>query len=475
LPQGITSQVCSLTQLSELNNEPITGHILTGCSVLQKKPKSNMKIKSMKISNLFNYGKVEVNFDENVTFLIGKNGAGKSSIGITAIWAIMMGVAEKSKTALIGDRFRFIGNNALSGSGELVLHDEANNVDITVVRRITKSSNELSFKAPEGYPVGKEWLESLFNVFLIAPKKFAELTSKQQAEALGLDTSKIDAKIKTLKDTFTLINRDLTNIGQLVPVAKVEKVDVSKLNTEKNEVLEFNKLQEDKKIKLDKAKERISDLAQEAIAIEEQIDALKLQGNAILEKMTMGKEYISQLPKAEELRPLEAIDDKLNNATRINENAFKFEQYEIKLQSKKDIEAKITKNKADQATAQKERVDYIKGQKLPFDGLSISEDGELLLNGKPIKEPYFSTGELLRIIPVLMSSKNPELKYVFLQDFNLLDEDQQLAVEKALTDKGMQLVIELVGTKKVEDRSCILLKDCKVVEDYISEEKPQLI
>ncbi|MNW15961.1 hypothetical protein D3C71_2146360 [compost metagenome] len=74
-----------------------------------------------------------------------------------------------------------------------------------------------------------------------------------------------------------------------------------------------------------------------------------------------------------------------------------------------------------------------------------------------------------------MSARNPELKYVFLQDFNLLDEDEQLKVEKALTDRGMQLVIELVGKKKIEDRSCILLKDCQVVDSYSDEGKQALI
>lgn len=434
-----------------------------------------MKIKSVKLSNFCNYGKVEVNFDENITYLVGKNGAGKSTIGITAIWAIMTGIAEKSKTALIGERFRFIGNHALSGSGELVLHDEKKGVDITVIRRITKSSNELSFKAPEGYHVDKEWLENLFNVFLIAPKRFADLSSKEQSEALGIDTSTFDSKIKTLKSEFTLINRDLTAMGQLVPVQKVEKVDVSKLNEQKDEILLFNKEQEKRQNALDKANDRIEELAADALEIERKIDELKAQGNAILENIDKGKAYVAQLPKPQDLKPFDEINSKINNATTINENAFKYEQYLVNLEKKKVIENKIAVNKKAQADEAQNRVDYIKSQKLPFEGLTINEEGELLLNNKPIKEPYFSTGELLKIIPVLMSAKDPELKYVFIQDFNLLDEDQQVAVEKALTDKGMQLVIEVVGSKKIEDKNCILLKDCKVVEDYIAEDKPSLL
>lgn len=436
----------------------------------------------MKLSNLFNYGKVEVSFDENITYLIGPNGAGKSTIGLSAFWAIMMGVAEKSKTALIGERFRFIGNGALSGSGEMVLHDEKKNADITVTRRITKSSNELSFKAPEGYHVDKEWLEGLFNVFLIAPKKFAELSSKEQCAALGIDTTTYDAKIKTLKSEFTLINRDLTNLGQLLPVEKVEKVEVEKLNKEKDEITTFNTLQVQKQTNIDKATEKKLGFAGELLKVNADIDELtlkleelKLKGKELIDRIEKGNAYIDQLPKVEPAKTFDEINLKINNATKINENAFKYQQYLEKVELKKKVEEKITKNKTDQTAAQTERTNYIKAQKLPFEGLSINEEGELLLNGKPIKEPYFSTGELLRIIPVLMSAKNPELKYVFLQDFNLIDQDQQGVIEKALTDRGMQLVIELVGKKKIQDRNCILLKDCKVVENYIDEQKPVLI
>jgi hypothetical protein len=88
------------------------------------------------------------------------------------------------------------------------------------------------------------------------------------------------------------------------------------------------------------------------------------------------------------------------------------------------------------------------------------------LDSKPIKEPYFSTGEILKIVPTLLSTSNPDLKYVFLQDFNLMDEDKQKEIADYLTNKGFQLVVEMVGKSKVAEKNCILLKDNIVVEDY---------
>jgi hypothetical protein len=86
------------------------------------------------------------------------------------------------------------------------------------------------------------------------------------------------------------------------------------------------------------------------------------------------------------------------------------------------------------------------------------------LSEKPIQEQYFSTGELLKIVPVLIGSLNPELKYVFIQNYNLLDENKQKEVEKFLLSKGFQLVIEMVGENAIKGKNCILLKDCKVLE-----------
>lgn len=440
-----------------------------------------MKIKSARLSNFAGYGKVEVNFDENITYLIGKNGSGKSTIGVTAIWATLQGIAEKSKTALIGERFRFIGNGALSASTGLTLFDEKKGVTIEVDNRITKAGNELSFKAPEGYEVGKEWLESLFNVFLIAPKKFAELTPKQQAEALGMDTSSYDQEIAKLKSEYTLINRDLTNLGQLTPVEKVEKLDVAALNAKKNKIIEFNRQQVDRKTEIEKYDLAVKGLyseattiADEIAALEQKIVQLKEKGAALTTRIENGLAIIAKLPDPEPLKDTIEIDEQINKAGLINDKANRYEQYQANLKKKQEIELKLKANKDKQAEELKKRTDYIKSQKLPFSNLTISEEGELLLGGKPIKEPYFSTGELLKIIPVLMSSKNPELKYVFIQDFNLLDEDKQAEVEQALLELGMQLVIEMVGTKKIEGKNCILLKDCKVVESY-SETKPALI
>jgi len=157
-----------------------------------------MKIKSIKLENFAKYSHIEVSFDKNVTYLIGNNGAGKTTLGLNAIWFLFCGIAEKSSKGnnpLIAERFRFIGENGASAKGEMVLIDEVRKVKIKVIRKLTKDGTSLSFEAPEGLVLNQEWLNDLFNVFLISPRSFLALDSKKQTEALGIDTSTLNLKI----------------------------------------------------------------------------------------------------------------------------------------------------------------------------------------------------------------------------------------------------------------------------------------
>jgi len=460
-----------------------------------------MKIKEIKLSNFAKYNEVNVSFDENVTYLIGSNGAGKSTLGITAIWFMFQGIAEKASggnNPLIGERFRFIGPKSATAKGEMILHDEKTGLDIKVIRKLTKSGSNLSFEAPEGYELGQQWLTDLFNIFLIAPKKFCELSAKDQATALGIDTKKFDDEMATLKEQFTEINAVYRSYGEIPEVEKVEKVDVSALQAQKEAVrvklndqyLANKKVNEDLILAYNKEDEKAQEEYEEAKRDMEKknnrIDKSKNLLDLLIAEGYEGKEvstwidslpYIRMVSKREVSKPacipelpddseLKAIDQQIIDANKTNQDALLYEQYMQKKEQKSAKESELKVNKDKQTAKESERLEYIKSFKFPFSNLSVGEDGELLLNGKPIKAEYFSTGELLKIIPVLIATTQPELKYVFLQDFNLMDEDKQKEIEEYLTGKGFQLVVEMVGKTKVADKNCILLRDNVVVENY---------
>lgn len=473
-----------------------------------------MKIKEISLNNFASYEKVTVSLDPDVNYYVGKNGAGKSTLGITGVQAIFQGIAEKASGGnmpVIAERFRFIGPAGASSKNHIILIDEKNgNAEIKISRKITKSGTELQIEAPESYgQLDQDWLNSLFNIFLISPKHFLLLSSKEQAKALGIDTKQFDDEIARLKKQYTEINAVYRSFGELPEVEKIERADVTALQASKKEIadklnakyLENKKANEEAKKEWEAACDEIDKKCaafnNAQIALENKIEQAtslysKLEGLGysgyevknwidslgIPQEQTNSEshypaqpEYIPELPDRAEL---DTIDAQILAAGETNNKALLYEQYLQKKEQKEAKEAELKANKEKQAATEAERLEYIKAFKFPFSNLTIGEEGELLLNGKPIKAEYFSTGELLKIIPVLISTTQPELKYVFLQDFNLMDEDKQKEIEEFLTGKGFQLVVEVVGKSKIEDKNCILLRDNVVVEDYEQVEKPEI-
>lgn len=498
-----------------------------------------MKIKEISLSNFSKYDQVTVSFDENVTYLIGKNGSGKSTLGITAIWFMFQGIAEKATggaSPLIGERFRFIGPKAATARGEMTLYDEKTMAEIKVYRKLTKTGTEVAFEGPEGLELGQKWLTDLFNIFLIAPKKFTELSPKEQANALGIDTTPFDKEIYALKLEHTAIGREIKAID-VAPVEKVEEIDVSALMAKKDEIRnrlnnlyrdnqaanratreaweqekrlideqvgEYNaELERTRTVRADLTglRDRLTDYRQRYPDFDDLVDYSRLRDQISewikegprepkiaadlypkaptnLADMPEGYEptekervYIVERPDDKEMT---AIDLEIFAAGETNKKALLYQQYEQRLKDKEAKEKKLQENKTAQAAKEEARLDYIRKFKFPFSNLTVGEDGELLLAGKPIKEPYFSTGEILKVVPILLSTSNPDLKYVFLQDFNLMDEDKQKEIADYLTGKGFQLVVEMVGKTKIAEKNCILLKDNVVVEDYETVSQPEL-
>jgi len=490
-----------------------------------------MKIKSISGFNFAGYSSIQVNLDEHATYFIGRNGSGKTKLGLELVWFVMQGIAEKAMNGtqpLVGERFRFIGDAAKAAMGELVLYDENRGHEIRVIRKLTKSGTELSFSAPVGMELDQQWLNNLFNIFLISPKKFIELSSKEQAIALGINTSEYDLKIAELKEQYTDINKDLKKYQNLQVIEKVERVDVTEMqeqimaareryveqhraNQTKNrhtkeiweaekkavdeEVAQWNNAQTEIDLSINTIKNALSDL-REAGYTGDEVSMFLLDKEQSKKPLKIAQDLYPPEPTNLEYKPLDYIpaegelvyirelpdqseidelQNKLLQAGQTNENALLYEQYMLKLEEKASLEKKLQENKVAQNDQEAQKVEYIKEFKFPFDKLSVDDEGGLLLSGKPLKQQYFSSGELIRIVPTLISSLNPEFKYVFLQEFDLLDEETQVKVEEDLTSKGFQLVIELVGKEKLPEKNCILLRNSSEVSQYPEMKEQKLL
>lgn len=415
-----------------------------------------MKLKKLSLDNFAKFTKFECEFDGKVTHLVGVNGAGKTTVGLTAIWACLKGIAEKSKNGqLIGERFRFIGSEKRTAEIELLLLDETKNVEIKVKNVISESGNKISFDAPPHYQISQAWLNNLLSMAFLSTKNFTQLTSKEQALLLGIDTKEFDNQIKELKEQYTYINRELKGIGDVIPVEKIEPVSLADLLREKQVIEITNDAANLHNEKIKNTTRHIENLTERRTKLLDELDDIDkcIKNNQVV---------LTGLGNEESLHSLNDIIDKIANAEETNKKANEYREYIDKLSKQKLKEKELEENKEKQKKVQEKRIQYITSFDAKIEGIDIDSEGALMLDGRPIKEPYFSKGELEITVAKLYASINPELKIRFIDDFEVLDKSNQEKILNQLLGDGFQVITAEVGEQS-EKENTILLRECKAV------------
>lgn len=406
-----------------------------------------MKVKSTIITNFAGLREIEVNFSDKVTWLVGPNGAGKTSAGKLAFFFGLEGIAEKGTT--YKGRSSFVGEWGDEAKTVIKLYDD--NGTYTVTRTMTEDKQRLTITTDTGQNLDQAWLNKLFKNLMVSPMDFASLTPKQQAAELGIDTSELDEKISAKKEEHTFINRELAAFGDIVIPPKAERVDVSELNRQKNEAIAHNNEQMDRERAILNQRQRIDDLDRQIYDLQQKLQiAMVARENR--------KEELSKMPPPEKLKDVAAFDKIMNELDKQNQEAFAYEQALEKSRLKEQKAQELAENKIAQKQLQEQKTAYLQSLNLPASNMTIGDDGGLLLNGRPIQEPYFSSGELLKIIPQIIAHLRPDWRYIFLERFDLLDEDNQKEVIDVLLGMGFQLCIEKVG-KSYDAENVIVLTE----------------
>jgi len=409
-----------------------------------------MKIRQLKLKNFAQFEDFEIVFNDDITHLVGINGSGKTTVGLNAIWAGFKGIAEKSKDALIGERYRFISPGKKSLDIEITLHDNATEKDIILKRHITKDVNQISIESSgDDAPFDKQTVENLLNVTFLSASHFTSLSGKEQALALGIDTTGHDESIADIKSEAQLLRKQIKSIGDLPELEKVDKVSVSDLIEKRDEIVSFNNSQ--------------NAIATAHAQKRNQIDVVKAEMQSLSNILKDHEDELATIADSCELKDTDELDEQIENAEETNELAVAYENNKSQQDNKNKLEEELAKNKTSQETKQSERLEYIKSSAFGMKGLSVDDTGSLLLDEKPIKSPYFSKGELEMAIANISSGLNPDLKVRFIDDFEVLDEENQRKIIKGLTKRGFQIITATVGDKKTRDKS-VLLRQCKIVE-----------
>lgn len=442
------------------------------------KEKNGIRIDSIKAENFKNFEKLDCVFGGQVTHIVGMNGSGKTGLR-DIIWAAIKGIAKSAKEGqLVGDRFNFIGTKGKTSKVEVKFVDVVANVEIIAKNVISKSGNNITFTAPEGYVVDAEWLKNLMSVAFMSAQHFTKRSPKDQALLLGIDTAEFDKEIAEIKDRAKDKRAEGVKMGVVDVPEKVEVVDLHKLYSERDEINAYNKAQVDCAYKKDSINQKINEYRKVEDETRAKIKSLKETLIAVIGDVEQLRVDFSEVPQPGVTKTLEltSISGQISEADEINKKASAYNAA-IKERNQKDIiskELEVILDEQDVAT--KKKGDYVKAFDFKFDGLSVGDDSGLLLDGRPIST--FSTAEREVIVMRLAVSQGYNLKFRFVDNFELLDAVKQQDVLDKLKEEGYQVVTTEVGENVDKRENTLLLRDGKIVDPSATEtknDKPKLL
>ena len=412
------------------------------------------KITKLQAENVKRIKAVEITPDGEMVVVGGANGAGKSSV----LDSIMYAMAGKRA---ICDRP--IRNGEERGEVTVTLDS-----GLVVKRTFTPGGGSLSISNGDGavFRQPQAILDKLTGQLTFDPLDFCRMDARAQRESLkdllGLDFSGLDDQRARAYEERREANARVKALTAQIEAAPhhedapAEMVSVSELMKE----LEAGR---DLDTKITKLEELIASQGASANAAQAEIekaDAQIAKWQAFREKheksrdqsLRAGEENAAARAKFQ--RPdMNAIMAKVRGAAEVNEKVKANAQREIL--KKQRIEA-TAESQQFQATI--EQIDADKAKALadadfPVDGLSFDSE-QVLYRDVPFSQA--SSAEQLRVSMGMAAAANPDLRVMLIRDGSLLDEDSLRLVAEFAAERDFQVWLEVVR----EDEACSV-----VIED----------
>jgi DNA repair exonuclease SbcCD ATPase subunit len=415
----------------------------------------DLKITGIKAKNFKGIEAINVEFSNGHTRIIGLNGTGKSTLK-DAVQACFLGVSQKgSKGELIGERFRFIGKQGKAADLEITLEDVKRGFQVRVSNHMTDAKNGITIVSSDGTELDKEWLRDFFNAAFFSADSFLAHTPKEQALLLGIDTAKYDMNIAKIKEDAKSYRREIKDIGAVEDLPVVKRVSLKELSDEKDRIEAHNREQDTREEVINKHNRTIEDQRSRIKAIQESLKREQEELSDLLKVQI-------DLPQPKGQLVITDIQAKIDAADETNSKAEAYEANEQKRSRLSTAQFQLDDKLKHITKEETKRTDYIKGFKFPLKGLTVDENGGLLLNGRRLNS--YSKGEREVIVANLRASQNPNFKTVVIDEFQSLDPENQAIIVDGIINKGNNVITLEVGDKKQGDGS-ILLRDCAVVDE----------
>ena len=419
----------------------------------------SVKINSLEIENVKRVKAVAMDCTgKALTVIGGRNGQGKTSVLDAIMWT------------LGGDRFR-PSQAVHEGAEKLLARVELSN-GVTVERKGVNGALKVTSPTGKG---GQALLNEFVSAFALDLPKFMGATCVEKAKMLLESFPGLGAELQRLNDEAKRVYNERLATGQIadrkakyakelpyiegvpeLPLSGQEMAgrlkDALAVNAHNDELRRnIGKAEGDIKAqeyRLESVSKRIADIRRQLEQAEAErsdlankITAAKLAlGNSRAETAGLVDQDTSSIE-----RELEQIDQ-INAKVRANSEKAKAEQEAAELRDQYNA---LT------ATLEKIRIDrlaLLAGVKMPLDGLSIDEEGELVYHVQ--RWDCMSGAEQLRVGVAICSAIKPACGFVLLDRLECMDVETLRDFAGWLAERNLQAIGTRVGTG--EENSIII-------------------
>ena len=428
-----------------------------------------MKIIELKVSNFLRIEAAEIRPDGNLVVIAGPNEAGKSSVGVKAIWAalggkdatpekpIRDGAKRGSITLTIGrgdDAPRLVVERVFTAGGTRI-----------AVSELRPDGASATFRSPQ------KMLDALIESLAFDPHRFSQLTPGGQAELLsqitGLDVSDLDAEYERMYAERRDANRDIKMMGECPGPngERPEPVDVDTLLHEMTEAREALNRNLDSVRRLESAKASLDEVRRKATDIEHEIQRLTVELKRVREtaipEAVKRAEQLAERVESEgkpEARITE-LEQQLRDAQARNESVRAYDAVAARFAERKQRHA-VADGLSQRLDAIKaKRAERIAAVDMPLDGLAI-EDGVVTLDGQPLSQA--STARQIEVGARIAAAQNPRLRVMRIEQGSMLDSKMLQTVGELAESLNMQVWVERVADS--DDGTGFYIEDGRVAE-----------
>ena len=341
------------------------------------------------------------------------------------------------------------------------------------------TKTELEITTKEGYraPTPQQILDDVCGKLGFDPEKFLRMKPADQVavlrELVHLDFSELDAEYKRVYEERAVINKQGVQAKAKFESAKLHQdvgdkpVSVSELMDELRKRQAVNQANSQEQREFDRIIRKRND-AMEAVgarkdAVKAAEEALRKAEAALAGAEATAEEYARSVELARakigllEDADTQSIEQQISQSEEVNrkvrENA---QRAELEVMAKKlraDSQAKTDRLKA--IEEEKERL--TSEAKWPVPGLGFSTDG-VTYNGLPFEQA--SSREQREVAVAISCELSPSLKFGFVKDGSLLDDEGLAEIAEIAAKRGVQLFVERVGEG---DECNIVIADGMVV------------